>query len=203
MKPLFLLLFSVCTIQAEESIQAFGLKWIAPIAADWKVEDQVLHLLVPRPATQPRRPSQYLLADTAPFTKVTIEAEVQAEPEALRKRHNSLIFVYAWKDKEHFNYVHLSVDNAMKAPVHNGVFHVYGGDRVRISSQEGPNTLVDGQWHKVKLVYDGTVGRVDVWVDGKTSPSMRGVDLSLGAGKVGIGSFFDMGQFRNVKIVGN
>jgi hypothetical protein len=31
---------------------------------------------------------------------------------------------------------------------------------------------------------------------------MRAVDMSLGAGKVGIGSFFDMGTFRNVRIHG-
>ena len=60
----------------------------------------------------------------------------------------------------------------------------------------------DEQWHKVRLHYDGTSGRVDAWVDGQTSPSMRGVDLSLSEGRFGIGSFFDMGSFRNVKIRG-
>jgi hypothetical protein len=79
---------------------------------------------------------------------------------------------------------------------------MYGGERVRISPRAGPATLPDEQWHKVKLVYDGTTGLVEVYVDGKTSPSMRAVDMSLGAGKFGIGSFFDMGSFRNVKITG-
>ncbi len=201
MRLLFLLL-AILPAFAEDHISAFGLKWRAPIPADWKFEDGVLHLLVPRPSTQPRRPSQYLLAETADFTKVTIEAEMQAEPAHIRKRHNSLILVYAWRDKDHFNYAHLSVDSAKQAVVHNGIFHVYGGDRVRISSEEGPATLKDGVWHKVKLAYDGTTGRVDVWVDGATSPAMRAVDMSLGAGKVGIGSFFDMGTFRNVRIQG-
>lgn len=187
---------------ADDTLTAFGIKWHAPILADWKFEDGVLNLLVPRPSTQPRRPSQYLLADTPDYTKVTFEAEVQPEPLNLRKRHNSLILVYAWRDKDHFNYAHLSVDTAKQAVVHNGIFHVYGGDRVRISSEDGPATLQDGRWHKVKLVYDGHTGRVDVWVDGKSSPAMRAVDMSLGAGKVGIGSFFDMGMFRNIRIQG-
>jgi len=184
------------------TFEAFGHKWSVPVLADWKFENGILNLLTPRPSTQPRLPSQYALADTPDFLKVTIEAEMQAEPKATRKRRNSLILVYAWKDKDHFNYAHLSVDAAAQQPVHNGIFHVYGGDRVRISSTEGPGTLVDGQWQKVKLVYDGRSGRVDVWVDGQTSPSLRAVDMSLGAGKVGIGSFFDMGQFRNVRISG-
>jgi hypothetical protein len=203
MRPLSLVFLLCASLAAgDDTIEAFGLKWRVPIAADWKVEDGILNLTVPRPSTQPRRPTQYALADTKDFTKVTLELEVQPEPAKVRKRRNSLILVYAWKDKEHFNYAHISVDSAMQQPVHNGIFHVYGGDRVRISSQEGPGTLQDEKWHAVKLVYDGKTGRVDLWVDGKTSPSMRAVDMSLGAGKVGIGSFFDMGQFRNVRIVG-
>ena len=53
------------------------------------------------------------------------------------------IIVYAWKDPLHFDYVHLSTDAAQEQPVHNGVFHVYGGDRVRISTDEGPRSLAD------------------------------------------------------------
>jgi hypothetical protein len=189
------------TVFAADSIEAFGYKWTVPIAADWKVSPAgVLELLVPRPSTQPRRPSQYALAETEPMLQFEAELEAKAEPEAVRKRRNSLILVYAWRDPEHFNYVHLSVDAAKQQPVHNGVFHVYGGDRVRISSEEGPGSLRDAVWHKVRLRYDGHDGRVGVWVDGETSPSLQGVDLSLGAGRFGIGSFFDMGTFRNVKI---
>lgn len=191
-----------CAAEPAGTIEAFGLTWKLPVASDWKVSDGVLELLVPRPSTQPRRPSQYALADTTDYLKATVEVEMQAEPKAKRNRRNSLILVYAWRDAEHFNYAHLSVDAAKQVAVHNGIFHVYGGDRVRISSEEGPATLKDGVWHKVKLVYDGTTGRVDVWVDGQTSPSMRAVDMSLGAGKVGIGSFFDTGSFRNFRISG-
>lgn len=131
-----------------------------------------------------------------------MELAVRKEPESARNRRTSLILVYAWRDVDHFNYVHLSVDAAKQQPVHNGVFHVYGGERVRISSLLGPATLKDESWHEVKLVYDGTIGRVDVWVNGETSPSMRAVDMSLGAGKFGMGSFFDLGSFRNVRVTG-
>lgn len=193
---------AAAALTAEDRIEAFGMKWKVPLLKDWIAEDGRLELIVPRPSLAPRRPSQYALADTPDYTRVTVEAEVKAEPEGLRNRRNSLILVYAWKGPNHFNYAHLSVDTARQAAHHNGIFHVYGGERVRISSTEGPGTLNDGIWHKVKLVYDGRAGRVDVWVDGATSPSMQAVDMSLGAGKVGIGSFFDMGSFRNVRIQG-
>ncbi|MCS7025563.1 MAG: hypothetical protein NZV14_12255 [Bryobacteraceae bacterium] len=188
--------------QGAEIIEAFGLRWFAPVASDWKYSNGVLELLVPRPSMQPRRPSQYVIADTAPFRKVTLRVELQAEPRAIRDRRNSVILVYAWRDPEHFNYAHLSVDAAKDVPVHNGIFHVYGGDRVRISSEEGPPALRDETWHQVKLTYDAGTGRVDVWVDGKTSPSFRAVDMSLGPGKVGLGSFFDTGKFRSFRLEG-
>jgi hypothetical protein len=206
LRSVLLLVTIAAPVAAGDTLEVFGLKWQVPVAADWKVEPvdgiPALQLLVPRPSTAPRRPTQYALAETPDYEKLTLELEVKKEPRAQRNRRTSLILVYAWRDAGHFNYVHLSVDEGKKQPVHNGVFHVYGGDRVRISSQEGPATLFDETWHKVKLVYDGTTGRVDVWVNDKTSPSMRAVDMSLGAGKFGIGSFFDLGSFRSLKVSG-
>ncbi|MBI4874634.1 MAG: hypothetical protein HY822_08375 [Acidobacteria bacterium] len=194
------------TLPAQETIQAFGLKWSVPIAADWKVESaggvETLRLLVPRPSTAPRRPAQFAVAQTPDYLRVTVEAEMKQEPAAARNRHTSLMIAYAWRDADHFNYAHLSVDAAKDQPVHNGIFHVFGGDRVRISSNEGPATLATEEWHKVRLVQDGKTGKVQVWVDGKTSPSMQAVESKLGAGKIGIGSFFDLGEFRKVRIQG-
>ncbi len=187
-------------------IEAFGYRWRTPIASDWKVETldgvETLQLLVPRPSTQPRRPTQFALAETPDFITVTVEAEVKKEPYEARKRRTSLIIVYAWRDEAHFNYAHLSVDTGEQQPVHNGIFHVYGGDRVRISPTAGPPALTSEDWHHVRLVYDGRRGRVDVYVNGRALPALQAVDMSLGAGKVGLGSFFDMGQFRRVKITG-
>lgn len=203
-----ILILTLCAAAggAADTIEVFGLRWKVPIAADWKVaRDQAvptLELLAPRPSTQPRRPTQFALADTPDYLRVTVEAEVKKEPEAARQRRTSLMIVYAWRDPDHFNYAHLSVDTGKQQAVHNGIFHVYGGDRVRISSQDGPATLTGEDWHKVRLVYDGRTGKVEVFVNGVTSPSMQAVDTTLGAGKVGLGSFFDLGQFRRVRITG-
>ena len=208
--PLTLAALFLCAgllAEAADLIKAFGYQWSVPIASDWKLATidgvPTLQLLVPRPSRQPRRPTQYALAETPDFVRVTVEAEVKKEPAAARDRHTSLIIVYAYKDEAHFNYAHLSVDAGSEVAVHNGIFHVYGADRVRISSVEGPAALTGEDWHKVRLVYDATAGRVDVYVDGESLPALRAVDLSLGAGKVGLGSFFDMGEFRRVRIIGD
>lgn len=199
-------LIAATTCPAPDMIEAFGLRWRVPIAADWKIEKvdgaPVVQLLVPRPSTAPRRPTQFAIAETPDFLTVTVEAEMKKEPASLRNRHTSLMIAYAYRDPDHFNYAHLSVDSGEEQEVHNGIFHVYGGDRVRISPRKGPGAFSDEKWYKVRLVYDGRSGDVRVWVDGKTSPSLHAVDTTLKAGKVGIGSFFDMGQFRNIKIHG-
>jgi hypothetical protein len=151
--------------------------------------------------TAPRRPVQFALAETPDMMKVSFDVEARKEPFDARKRRTSLMFVYAWRDPDHYNYVHLSVDSASQAAHHNGVFHIYGGERVRISDTEGPGTLEEGKWHKIRLDYDGNSGKVRVSVDGKTSPSLTATDESLKAGRVGIGSFFDWGEFRNFRIL--
>jgi len=37
-------------------------------------------------------------------------------------------------------------------------------------------------------------------VDGKPVPALTAVDVSLGAGRIGIGSFDEKAEFKNVKI---
>src|SRR5438128_940265 len=87
--------------QGADTIRAFGLDWTVPMASDWKVEsDGTLQLLVPKPSTQPRRPTQFAVAQTPDYIEVTLEADVKKEPEALRKRHTSLMFAFAYKDPD-------------------------------------------------------------------------------------------------------
>ena len=85
----YLILILMLCAGAADTIEVFGLRWKVPIAADWKVTTQegvpTLELLVPRPSTQPRRPTQFALADTPDYLQVTVEAEVKKEPEAARR----------------------------------------------------------------------------------------------------------------------
>jgi len=202
MRLLATLLLTAANLTAADHMEAFGFKWSVPTAADWRVESQdgkqVMQMLTARPPDKdkPRKPTQFALADTADFEKVTLEAEV-------KRLAKSLIIVYAYRDDLHFNYAHLSGDSAKEQIVHNGIFHVYGGDRVRISRAEAPASLpAAGEWYKVRLDYDATSGTVDVTVNGQPNTSLHGIDLSLGAGQVGLGSFFETAVFRDVRITG-
>lgn len=177
----------------------FGQHWTVPEASDWKIADengtQVLRLTTPRgPLPGPRRPIQFALADTPDLQKVTVEGD-------MRPLGHSLMIVFAYRDAEHFDYAHLSVDTASEQSHHNGIFHVYEGERVRISPTDGPAAFeATGRWQHVQLVWDGATGEVRVSVDGKAIPALHAVDLSLRSGRVGLGSFDETAEFKNVKI---
>jgi hypothetical protein len=185
---------------AVDVVKAFGYEWEVPDATHWKVEtvdgQEVLRQVTnPTKDPAPRRPMHQAVARTKPFSKVTIECEMQ-------RVGKSMIVLYAWRDAAHYDYVHFSSDSAEKVIVHNGVFHVYGGERVRISKAVGPGTLPTTEWIKVKVVHDGKTGRAYAEVDGKRNPSLDAVDVSLTEGRVGLGSFFETGAFRKVVIKG-
>jgi len=186
---------------AADVITVFGYRWTLPAASDWKIEEQgnesVLRLIAPRgPLPGPRRPIQFALAETPEFRRVTVDLDA-------RPLDHSLIVVFAYRDAAHFNYAHLSIDPATKEHVHNGVFHVYGGERVRISSEAGPAAFpASNRWYHVRLTHDGESGTVGVMVDGRSIPALHAIDLSLRSGRVGIGSFDETGDFKNVKVDG-
>jgi hypothetical protein len=198
MKHVILLLLGVAAVvAAADTINVFDYRWSVGRASDWSVEGGILRLVVPGepPPGLPRRPQRIALAETPAFRRVTVEAEV-------RRAKRSLIIVYAWQDDSHYNYAHISSDTAVTTNVHNGMFHIFGGERVRISPLEGEAALPTQEWTPVKLVFDGASGRCYVEVNGKRNPSLEAVDLSLRFGRVGLGSFDETGDFRRIRITG-
>ena len=197
MRALFVCLSLAFSLQAATTLEVFGRKWSVPHAEDWKVEGGTLSLVHGRePVGSPRRPFQFALAETPAFAEVTVEADIQP-------LGRSVILVFAYQDAAHFNYAHISTDTGVEQPYHNGIFHVYGGERVRISNPAGRAAFAaSGRWYHVKLHWTAATGRVSVLVDGQEVPTLNAVDLSLGPGRVGLGSFDETGSFKNVSISG-
>ncbi len=199
MKLTAILCLATAALFAADTLDVFGRSWSVPVMADWKVEQQdgvqVLRLVEHRgPLPGPRRPIQFALTEVLEYASLTLEADV-------KPLGSSLLIVFAYRDAAHFDYAHLSVDTGAKQPVHNGIFHVYGGERVRISSEQGPAAFpATGRWYHVKLTHNAHAGTVDVTVDGQPVPALHAVDFSLAAGKTGPGSFDETGEFKNVRI---
>jgi hypothetical protein len=197
MKLIAVLVIIAGSMSAADTLKVFGRQWQVPSDTDWKVDQEegteVLRLAQARgPLPGPRRPIQFALADTD-YARVSVEADVK--PLA-----RSLLIVFAYRDPAHFDNAHLSTDTGTKQPVHNGIFHVYGGERVRISNERGPAAFAaTGRWYHIILNHDAQAGTVSVTVDGEALPALRAVDMSLAGGKVGIGSFDETAEFKNVK----
>lgn len=200
-KMLCVLALGAACAMASGSIAIFGHRWTVPDASDWKMEPRaaapVLELARERgPLPGPRRPIQFALADTPPFHKVAVELDV-------RPHGSSVMIVFGYRDAAHFDYAHLSIDRATKEAHHNGIFHVYDGERARISAENGPSAFAaSGRWYHARLDWDGGTGAVSVKVGGKEIPALHAVDLSLREGRVGIGSFDETADFKNVRIAG-
>ena len=200
MKLLAAVLLAAISTSAGDTLSVFDRQWTVPVGADWQVDREdgaaVLHLAHPRePLAGPRRPIQFALTTVPRYSKLTVEADV-------KPLGKSLIVVFAYQDPAHFDYAHLSVDTGKQVPVHNGIFHVYGGERVRISDPDGPPAFPqNNHWYHAKLTHDARTGAVAVTVDGKSVPALRAVDVSLGPGKIGLGSFDETAEFKHVRIV--
>lgn len=190
---------AITSLQAAGTLSVFGRSWTVRDPADWQIKQdggaQVLELVKNRgPLPGPRRPIQFALTPLKPYRSITLEADVQVHG-------RSLMIVFAYQDEAHFDYAHISCDTGIEQPVHNGIFHVYGGERVRISSQRGPAALsAPNKWHHIVLTHNAETGAVDVKVNGASIPALHAVDVSLGAGEIGLGSFDETADFKNVVI---
>jgi len=199
MKLLAAVLLTAFSTSDADTLTVFDRQWTVPVEADWRIDREdgtaVLHLAQPRePLAGPRRPIQFALTTVPSYSTLTLEADV-------KPLGKSLIVVFAYQDPAHFDYAHLSVDTGNKVSVHNGIFHVYGGERVRISVPEGPPAFPENdRWYHAKLTHDVRTGAVAVTVDGRSVPALHAVDVSLGPGKIGLGSFDETAQFKNVSI---
>jgi hypothetical protein len=199
MRLVVLLAATAVLASAADTLEVFGHRWSVPNGADWKVDQEggtpVLDLVTHRgPLPGPRRPIQFAIADTPPLSHVVLDVDV-------KPKQKSLLIVFAYQDEAHFDYAHFSTDTGTRQPVHNGVFHVYGGERVRISNVKGPASFAaSGEWYHVRLTYDGDHGHVSATVNGTPVPALDAYDVSLGAGKIGLGSFDEAAVFKNVKI---
>jgi len=199
MKLIATLAVVACALHAADTLKIFGRDWTVPVAADWRVSAEngaeTLSLTQGKePLPGPRRPFQFALTSVPDYATVTVEAD--AKPLG-----RSVMIVFAYQDEAHFDYAHFSIDTGEKQPVHNGIFHVYGGERVRISNARGPAAFAaTGNWYHLKLMHNASTGSVAATVDGQAVAALVATDVSLGAGKVGIGSFDETGEFKNVRI---
>jgi hypothetical protein len=154
----------------------------------------------------PRRPFEYAVLTTGPeFGSVQIDAQVRIDtPVEITNR--DVIIVFGWQSDTQFYYAHLSTDNTIYP--HNGIFRVDNADRVRIEHQwngmiGAPPATTDQEWHNVRVTHCAETGEIAVYVDGSDLPLMTAVDNTFGFGRVGFGSFDNIGRLRDLTVTGS
>jgi hypothetical protein len=166
---------------------------------NWNVHGPVLTLdKAGVPGGKIRRPAALAILKGEPLTDLTFRLELKSTaPVDLAVRDVQLIVGY--QSPSQFYYVHLS---AKTDAVHNGIFLVNNADRVRIDQPTSKAHLTDQDWHRVRLERNIATGRIDVFFDDHAAPILSAVDKTLTWGRVGVGSFDETGEFRNIEVTG-
>jgi glucose/arabinose dehydrogenase len=181
--------------------------WAPVTPSKWRFTGQQVILAeagVSRPG--PRRPFEYAILTAGPeFSSVEVTAEVRLDT-PVEVTNRDVIIVFGWQSDTEFYYAHLSTDNTIYP--HNGIFRVNNADRVRIEYQwngrsRGANpAVVDADWHDVKVRHLPATGEIAVYVDGSKDPLMTARDTTFGSGRVGFGSFDNIGRTRDFQVKG-
>ncbi len=114
--------------------------------------------------------------------------------------NNDLCIAFGREAENRFYYVHLG--EKADEP-HHQIHIVDNADRKPITTfRTGGTPWREGKWHRVKLVRNSATGDIGVWFDDMEKPVLAAKDKTLGWGRIGLGSFDDLGEFRNVSIRG-
>ena len=111
--------------------------------------------------------------------------------------HRSLCLFFGYQDDAHLYYVHFGKRTDDHA---NQVFIVNGAPRVKISTKTTAGTPWTDEWHRARIVRDVGSGAIMVYFDDLKTPIMTAVDRTFVRGRLGFGSFDDIGNFDDVKI---
>jgi len=165
----------------------------------WEIKDQMLVLAkAGTPGGPIRRPSALAVLQSEPLVRATVQVEMRSTaPEDVKNRDLEIIFGY--ESPRRFYYVHLA---GITDANHNGIFLVDNKDRRRIDDGTAAPQLKDREWHRVRLERDGDSGRIEVFVDGSEQAALHATDTAIRAGRVGLGSFDDTGEFRRFGVAG-
>jgi hypothetical protein len=181
--------------------------WAPVTPSKWRFTGEQVILAeagVSRPG--PRRPFEYAILTAGPeMSSVEIRAEVRLDT-PVEVTNRDVIIVFGWQSDTEFYYAHLSTDNTIYP--HNGIFKVNNADRERIEYQwngrsRGANpAVVDAKWHDVRVRHLPATGEIAVYVDGSKDPLMTARDTTFGSGRVGFGSFDNIGRTRDFQVKG-
>lgn len=113
--------------------------------------------------------------------------------------HRDLCVFFGYQSPTRFYYAHL----ATKPDDHaHGIFLVDDRDRVNIVRTRSAGMRWGDGWRRVRVRRDTASGDIEVFVDDFAEPILTAQDTTLTAGRVGVGSFDDLGEFAALRLYG-
>ncbi len=151
--------------------------------------------------TQPKTPhrSPFGVALLKDLVLGDFVLEARAQSSIKDYPHRDLCLFFGYQDAAHFYYSHLGKKTDDHA---NQIFIVNGADRKKISTKTTEGTNWTDGWHTVKVVRKAAEGTIEVYWDDLKTPAQTAVDKTFAWGRVGLGSFDDLGNFDDVKLRG-
>ena len=175
-------------------------KWKLDGTGSWKISHGELILYkAGTPSGTIRKPSALAILKTEPYKNVSIEADIKSTADTSVIRRD-IDFIIDYNSHEEFYYIHLA---GITDDVHNGIFIVNKADRKRIDSGKAKPQITDRKWHHIKVIRDAENGSIKVFVDHSKGPVLEARDLTFKQGQIGVGSFDDTGNFKNILVQEN
>jgi hypothetical protein len=178
-------------------------RWEPRDAKIWKVIDadggKAYSLFSNKTEFKPMHRSPFLYSLIKDATVGDFILDVKCKSTIKDYPHRDLCFVFGHQDNDHYYYTHLG----RKADDHaNQIFIVNGADRTKISTKTTEGTPWTDNWHHVKVVRKVADGTIQVFFEDMKTPAQIATDKTFIWGRVGVGSFDDIGDFREVKLYG-
>lgn len=186
----------------EEDFAKGADRWKPTDAAAWKVidtkEGKAFSQHKQSDYKPPHRsPLNFALLKDVTVSDFVLEAKLQTT--ARDYGHRDMCLFFGYQDPAQFYYVHLGQKTDDHA---NQIFLVNKADRVKISTKTTEGTPWNDAWHNVRVVRKVEDGTIEVYFDDMKTPVMTAKDKTFTWGQVGIGSFDDTGNWRDVKLYG-
>lgn len=127
--------------------------------------------------------------------------DVECQQTSKEYGHRDLCFFFGLKSPTRFYYLHLA--SAADNHAHN-VFIVNEEPRLKIAKEttRGVEWGPTNQWHRVRIERKADSGSIRVFFNDMSKPIMVATDSTFPEGYIGLGSFDDVGRFRNLRIEG-
>jgi sugar lactone lactonase YvrE len=168
-----------------------------PAAWEWQGEGDATTLVLKKPSQykpKVRRPFNLAWFGGAEFGSFTLTCEARLD--VFNKGNNDVCIAFGGRGESEFYSAHLG---ETADGVHLQVHVVNQADRKAITTSRAKALPWKPEhWHPIKLVRDASSGSIRVWFENELV--LEASDTTFGKGRIGLGSFDDLGAFRKVAI---